>query len=111
MNDGQYENVRILQKETVQEMLRFQYTESNKPDSIKLNGVNSGFFWATKLNITRIGHNGSDYGVRTIMLSDTNKEIGVILFSNTSLQDQDEDKFWGIYNALYQYGLEMKKSI
>ena len=32
--------------------------------------LNQGIFWTTKIGATRIGHNGSDSGVRTFMLSD-----------------------------------------
>lgn len=112
LNDGKYENVRILKKETAQEMLRFNYTESNKPENIKLNEVNSGIFWATKMNTSWIGHNGSDYGVKTFMLSDLNKEVGVILFSNTSFSDiKDELKLWDILEELFEYGSELKKDL
>ena len=69
-------------------MLRFQYTESNKPDNVNLSNedsVNSGIFWETRFDVTRIGHNGSDPGVRTVMLSYLAREVGVVLFVNTSL--------------------------
>jgi len=57
---------------------------------------------------TRIGHNGSDPGVRTFMLSDLNKEIAVIVFFNTSLDEADEGQFFNIYEDLYKYGLELR---
>ena len=71
-------------------MLRFHYTGSNKPDNVNLQEINSGLFWETKFNTTRIGHNGTDPGVRTWMLSNLSKDIGVILFANTSLSGKDE---------------------
>jgi len=89
-------------------MLRFQFTESDKPDNVKLDKLNSGIFWATKMGGKRIGHNGSDPGVRTFMLSDLNKEIAVIVFFNTSLSEAEEDVFFDIYEDLYKYGLELK---
>ncbi|MDQ1161365.1 CubicO group peptidase (beta-lactamase class C family) [Chryseobacterium sp. SORGH_AS 447] len=110
LNDGSYGKKRILKKELAEEMLRFQYTEKNKPDNVNISKLNSGIFWATKLGGTRIGHNGSDPGVRTFMLSDVNKEVGVIVFFNTSLEEKDEDQFFEIYEALYKYGLELKKN-
>ena len=100
LNDGQYEKTRILKKETVEEMLRFQYTETNKPDNVNPQKLNQGIFWATKLGATRIGHNGSDPGVRTFMLSDLNKEFAVIVFFNTELNEEDEGKFFDIYAEL-----------
>ena len=109
LNEGQYQKARILKKETIQEMLRFQYTESNKPENLNLSKLNSGIFWATKLGATRIGHNGSDPGVRTFMLSDLAKEISVIVFFNTSLSEEEEGKFFDIYEALYKYGAELKE--
>lgn len=92
-------------------MLRFQYTEKSKPDNVNISKLNSGIFWATKLGGTRIGHNGSDPGVRTFMLSDVSKEVGVIVFFNTSLEEKDEDQFFEIYEALYKHGLELKKNL
>lgn len=108
LNEGMYEKTSVLKKETVQEMLRFQYTESNKPDNVKLNKINQGIFWATKLGGTRIGHNGSDPGVRTFMLSDLTKEFAVIIFFNTSLDETNEGTFFDIYEQLYKYAKELK---
>ena len=108
LNEGKYKKARILKKESVEEMLRFQYTETNKPENVKLNKVNQGIFWATKLSTTRIGHNGSDPGVRTFMLSDLNKEFAVIVFFNTSLNEKDEGKFFDIYEELYKYAKDLK---
>ena len=36
LNDGEYEGTRILEKKSVDEMIRFQYTEANKPDNVNL---------------------------------------------------------------------------
>jgi CubicO group peptidase (beta-lactamase class C family) len=108
LNDGKYKKTRLLKKETVEEMLRFQYSEQNKPENVKLNKVNQGIFWATKLGATRIGHNGSDPGVRTFMLSDLNKEFAVIVFFNTSLTEKDEGTFFDIYEELYKFAKDMK---
>lgn len=108
LNDGKYKKTRILKKETVEEMLRYQYTETNKPDNVGLNKVNQGIFWATKLSATRIGHNGSDPGVRTFMLSDLNKEFSVIVFFNTSLGENGEGIYFDIYEELYKYAKDLK---
>ena len=109
LNDGEFNKTRILKKKTIDEMLRFQFNESNKPENINLGKLNSGIFWATKMGATRIGHNGSDPGVRTFMLSDLTKEIGVVLFFNTSLTDEEEGKFFNIYDEFYKYALDLKK--
>jgi len=110
LNEGEFKHRRILKKETVEEMLRFQYTETNKPDNVDPNEINQGIFWATKANVTRIGHNGTDPGVRTFMLSDVNKEIAVIIFFNTSLPDEEDMAYVEIFNALYDYGIKLKKN-
>ena len=110
LNDGNYNGKQILKKETVQEMTRFQHTVSNKPENVRLDKLNQGIFWATKLGATRIGHNGSDPGVRTFMLSDLKKEIGVIIFFNTSLTEDEEGKFFDIYEELYKYGVSLKNA-
>jgi len=109
LNEGKFNRTQLLGKKTIEEMLRFQFNESNKPDNVNPDRLNSGIFWATKMGATRIGHNGSDPGVRTFMLSDLTKEIGVVLFFNTSLRDEEEDIFFDIYKAFYQYALDLKK--
>lgn len=107
LNDGNYNGVKILKKESVREMKRFQFNTSNEPEELNLAGRNSGIFWATKLGGTRVGHNGSDPGVRTFMLSDLTEEIGVIIFINTSISD--EGVSFDIYNEIYKYGVKIKE--
>ena len=112
LNGGEYQGTRILEMESAEEMLRFQYTESNKPDNVNLSGedsVNSGIFWATKRDVTNIGHNGSDPGVRTMMLSDLDREIGVILFVNTSLCEEDGRYYGAIFAALWGHATSLKE--
>ncbi|WP_210419482.1 serine hydrolase [Pedobacter sp. KBS0701] len=108
LNDGKYKNRQVLKAESVMEMLRFQFDEANKPENVKPKSLNSGIFWATKMGATRIGHNGSDPGVRVFMLSDLNKQVGVILFINTSLSEKEENKFFEIYEDLYRYGIKLR---
>lgn len=108
LNDGVYEGTRILEKKSVAEMLKFQFTALNKPKNVNLEELNSGLFWATKRNLTRIGHGGTDPGVKTVMLSDVLKEIGVILFTNTSLNETGMDKYVDIYNEIYKYAMKLK---
>jgi len=103
LNDGEYKGKRLLKKDLAEEMLKFQYTEANKPDSVNIKKMNSGIFWATKMGGTRIGHNGSGAGVRTFMLSDLERKIGIIVFFNTSLAEKDENVFFDIYEDLYKY--------
>lgn len=109
MNDGQLNGTQLLRKQSIQEMLRFQFNASTRPSNVNPERLNSGIFWATKMGATRIGHNGSDPGVRTFMLSDLTKEIAVILFFNTTLSEEEEDKFFEIYKEFYQYAKDLKK--
>jgi CubicO group peptidase (beta-lactamase class C family) len=108
LNDGVYEGTKILEKKSVDEMLKFQFTALNKPENVNLEELNSGLFWATKRNLTRIGHGGTDPGVKTVMLSDTSKEVGVLLFTNTSLNEEATNKFGDVYNELYKYAIKLK---
>jgi CubicO group peptidase (beta-lactamase class C family) len=108
LNDGSYNGVRILKKESVKEMKRFQFNASNEPEDLNLKGRNSGIFWATKLGATRIGHNGSDPGVRTFMLSDLTEKIGVVIFFNTTVGS--EAIYFDIYDELYKYGQKLKNA-
>lgn len=109
LNDGNYNGRQILKAETVKEMTRFHHSTANKPENVNVEKLNQGIFWATKLGGTRMGHNGTDPGVRTFMLSDLKKEIGVVIFFNTSLNDNEEGVYFDIYNELYQYGVKLKK--
>lgn len=104
LNNGKYKNKQVLQEGTVREMLKFQFDAQHTPENVKPEALNSGIFWATKMGATRIGHNGSDPGVRIFMLSDLKKEVAVVLFINTSLTENEEPIFFDIYTALYQYG-------
>lgn len=111
LNDGKFQNKQVLSEKTVQEMLRFQFDDAHKPENIVPAELNTGIFWSTKMGGKRIGHNGSDFGVRTFMLSDLKKEVAVIMFINTSLLETEEAKFFGIYNELYQYGVKIRNGV
>ena len=111
LNDGACDGVRVLHKESVDEMLRFQYGTANKPDNVRLSGegsLNSGIFWATKESLTRIGHNGVDPGLATMMLSDVDKQIGVILFVNTAIRQEDGEAYGAIFDDLWKLGVDLK---
>jgi CubicO group peptidase (beta-lactamase class C family) len=108
LDDGVGEGVRILDKQSVDEMLRFQYSAANKPDNVKLSGegaLNSGIFWATKESLARIGHNGADPGLVTMMLADVDKQIGVIMFANTAVRQEDGEAYGAIFDDLWKLGV------
>ncbi|MBB3858195.1 CubicO group peptidase (beta-lactamase class C family) [Xanthomonas arboricola] len=109
LDGGQYQGVRILDATTTAQMLRFQYTAANKPDNVALNEKNSGIFWSTKYNVTRIGHGGSDPGVHTEMLSDLAHDNAVVLISNTSLDSSDTRVNAQLFDDLWAYALELRQ--
>lgn len=110
LGDGTYEGARILDRSSVDEMLRFQYTGANKPENIDFqqDPKNSGIFWSTKFNVTRIGHGGSDPGVQTEMLASLTKDVGVILFSNTSFDGEELGQFYAIFRELWKHAEALK---
>jgi len=108
LNGGTYEGTRILQPRSTEEMLRFQHTDSNKPDNVNLQEYNSGLFWRTKFNGTRVGHGGTDPGVMTDMLANLSRDTGVILFVNTTLSDTERRHYGAIYDALWKHAEALK---
>lgn len=109
LNEGEYNGVRILKKESAREMQRFQFDTSNKPENVNLAKLNSGIFWATKQGASKIGHAGTDLGVKTEMLANLTKDVGVILFTNTGLEEDELIKYhYGIFEILFQYGEKIK---
>ena len=110
LSEGEYDGARILKKETVREMTRFQFTADNKPANVNIARLNSGIFWATKFGGTRMGHAGSDPGVKAEMLSDLSKEVAVILLTNTSLEEAGTLKYhFPIVDELFKYGKKLKE--
>jgi CubicO group peptidase (beta-lactamase class C family) len=83
MNGGVYNEVRILEKETVEEMHRIQPPGNHDPNTDSYYGLAwtiginpSGF----KVNIT--GHGGGIYGVHTWMYDIPSENLGVVYFTN-----------------------------
>jgi CubicO group peptidase (beta-lactamase class C family) len=108
LGDGSYEGARILSAAAVQEMTRFQFSEANKPLNTVLTKENSGLFWATKMSVTRVGHGGSDPGLKTEMLANLVKDIGIVMFINTSLPEQDIRHYVSLYKALWAHAEALK---
>lgn len=109
LDGGQYQGTRILDPSSATEMLRFQYTDSNKPDNVLLGEKNSGIFWSTKFNVTRIGHGGSDPGVRTEMLSDLQKHVAVVLMVNTSVPETESKVYASLLDDLWQHAATLER--
>jgi CubicO group peptidase (beta-lactamase class C family) len=108
LNGGESQGVRILEAPLAAEMQRFQFTDANRPENFPAKDGNSGLFWRTKFNGTRVGHGGNDPGVQTEMLADLSLQDGVILFLNTSLSGADQRASNAIFDALWQYGKSLR---
>jgi CubicO group peptidase (beta-lactamase class C family) len=111
LNEGAYDGARILDKQSVGEMLRFQYNDANKPDNVKIDGdssTNSGIFWATKENRTRFGHSGADPGLVTMMVSDLSKDVAVVVFFNTAVPQEDGEVYGVIFDHLWKHAEAIK---
>jgi CubicO group peptidase (beta-lactamase class C family) len=108
LNDGEYRGARILDARAAAEMLRFQFTDANRPENYPAADGNSGLFWRTKLNGTRVGHGGNDPGVQTEMLADLSRRVGVVLLSNTSLGGSDQKMFAAIFDALWKHAESLR---
>lgn len=110
LNDGVYEGNRILRKSSIDQMIAKQHTPDNCPENVNLAKANSGLGWAYKDNATKMGHAGTDPGIKTEMLCDLNKEIGVVLFTNTGLPIRELIKYHvGIFDELMAMGKTYKK--
>ena len=90
------------------EMLRFQFTDANRPENFPAADGNSGLFWRTKFNGTRVGHGGNDPGLQAEMLADLSEDVGVILFMNTSLAGPDQRTSWAIFEALWAWAESLR---
>lgn len=110
LNEGEYKGVRILDLASAAEMLRFQFNDSNHPENFPATDGNSGLFWRTKFGGTRIGHGGNDPGIQTEMLADLSKDLGVILFMNTSLSGEEQRASSIIFDALWKHAEALKNA-
>lgn len=108
LDGGAYQGTRILDAEMAAEMTRFQFSDANRPENYPAAEGNSGLFWRTKFNGTRVGHGGNDPGLSTEMLADLAGEIGIILFMNTSLSGPDQRSITEILDALWAYAESLR---
>jgi len=108
LNEGEYQGTRILDVDSTAEMLRFQFNDSNRPENFPAADGNSGLFWRTKFNGTLIGHGGNDPGIQADMLADVSKQVGVILFVNTSLSGPEEQAAGIVFDALWKHAAELQ---
>lgn len=107
LDGGQYRGARILSSASTREMLRFQYDAAHTPDNVDPKKKNSGIFWATKMDGRLVGHGGSDPGLKTEMLADPSLRVGVILFTNTSLGEDEMKSYAALLSDLRAYAERM----
>ena len=108
LNAGEYEGTRILEPAVAREMLRLEFTDARKPANVDPKEKNSGIFWQTKFNGTKMGHGGNDPGVATEMEASLSGDVGVVLFSNTSLSGAEGKAYVEILQALFRRAEAMK---
>lgn len=101
---GEHDGARILDRATADEMLRFRFDSLHPLVNERWEQKNSGIFWATKYNGSRMGHGGADPGVQADMLSDRTREVGVVLIANTSGSERVARAYNAVFDALWMYG-------
>jgi CubicO group peptidase (beta-lactamase class C family) len=76
INDGTYENIQILQKETIDKMLTV-YIEEEGAEQLQ------GLCWNKSIFKSFWGHSGGDYGIHTYMYLNRANSVGIITFQNS----------------------------
>ncbi|WP_426284546.1 serine hydrolase domain-containing protein [Luteibacter sp. E-22] len=110
LDNGKLGDVRVLKEGSVRAMRTLQFNASNKPDNVKLDEKNAGLFWESKFNMTRIGHGGMDPGLKTEMLSSLSGDIGVVLFTNTSVDNDGMKHYVALFEDLWKQAEAMKRT-
>lgn len=110
LSGGALDGVRVIDREALAEMQRFQWTQQHKPDDYDLAEGNSGLFWRTKFNGERVGHGGNDPGVAAEMLTDADGRVGIVFVSNTSLHGDAHRHLLTITDALTRFGQDLAAS-
>jgi len=75
MNRGAWNGVRVLERDTVREMLRSQIPDAEYGQGLLWYRTRSG-------GRTLIGHNGGDQGVATVAFYDRDDDLGVVVLAN-----------------------------
>lgn len=110
LSGGALDGVRIIDREALAEIQRFQWTPQHKPADYDLAEGNSGLFWRTKFGGRRVGHGGNDTGVATEMLTDADRRVGIVFVSNTSLHGDAHRHLLTIIDALTRFGQDLAAS-
>ena len=75
MNGGVWNGARVLERDSVREMLRSQMPDTTYGQGLIWYRTRSG-------GRTLIGHTGGDYGVATVAFYDRDADLGVVVLSN-----------------------------
>jgi len=101
MMKGLEEESSIMTKKSYQEMMRRQFDGEE---------LTEGICWDLSFE-GLIGHAGNDFGTTTLMYFSPETGIGRILFTNISIEKEEQEEiFYGIYNLLFKYDLTNKAS-
>ncbi|MEX2411888.1 MAG: serine hydrolase domain-containing protein [Candidatus Paceibacterota bacterium] len=89
----------IMTKKSYQEMMKKQFDGEE---------LTEGICWDLSFE-GLIGHAGNDFGTTTLMYFSPETGIGRILFTNISIEREEQEKiFYEIYNLLFKYDLTNK---
>lgn len=92
----------ILKPESYQVMMKNQIPQLDSP---------TGIIWDLD-NTCCIGHGGNDFGVSTLMFFNPSNGIGKILFSNISIEMEEQgDQFYSIFNRLFTYDSKIEAAL
>lgn len=103
LQGGTLNGTRVLERRSVEEMVRLQFTAAHAPDNVDIAEKNSGLFWQTKFDTRYVGHGGSDPGLKTEMLATPDLRAGVILFTNTAGDENATKAYIAILKALFAH--------
>lgn len=103
LGDGSHGGGRLLEPASVRELRRFQFDAEHKPENLDLAEENAGLFWATKFNGRFVGHGGTDPGLKTEMIARPGLDVGMIVFTNTSLSGEEMRHYVAILLEVWKY--------
>lgn len=98
----------LLSKQSYADLFKQQLTANNFAEREEQNPYNDSYNTGIFMGFSakgNIGHTGSDPGVNTALFFNPNTGIGILLITNTNINNQkDVNTFYGILDTLTQYG-------
>ncbi len=105
-NDGVLDDVKIIQKDSVEEMLRNHLKEEQKPQGQPV--PDEGIFWQADVNHpAMMGHTGGDIGVCTYMSLSADRKTGLLVLINSSADDSKTIALRNIINRLWEFAYSL----